>query len=281
MINIHLKPTWQDPIIKPLHELDSNALHDLLDEIPQWIKNPDYDRVDWLNKFLSYMWPYLDKDSNDANFQNFLLWYSQAGTPIVKVTSSFCPEANTYSLRFSQEVSPTPGQQVKVPMFIPLAVGLLDSNGKDIPLMSVYHEGLLESLTPNAHPVDIVVLQVKKNKIGGMTYNIKGCKVRTLVVDAIRRDQGKNGEENKQPRIVGMASILDSLLLVSFCGLCTFLTTLSLSAIASNGAIKNLLINGSNLCTAGITGLSSTTFKDNLSSEFQHTNNAGYDPRIN
>ncbi|KAF9594777.1 hypothetical protein IFM89_034760 [Coptis chinensis] len=51
----------KDPIIKPLHELDSNALHDLLDEIPQWIKNPDYDRVDWLNKFLSDMWPYLDK----------------------------------------------------------------------------------------------------------------------------------------------------------------------------------------------------------------------------
>ncbi|KAF9591697.1 hypothetical protein IFM89_005688 [Coptis chinensis] len=50
-----------DPVIKPLHELDSNALHDLLDEIPQWIKNPDYDRVDWLNKFLSDMWPYLDK----------------------------------------------------------------------------------------------------------------------------------------------------------------------------------------------------------------------------
>ncbi|KAF9587060.1 hypothetical protein IFM89_039746 [Coptis chinensis] len=38
--------------------------------------------------------------------------------------------------------------------------------------------------------------------------------------------------------IVGMAGILDSLLLVSFCGLCTFLTTLSLSAIATNGAMK-------------------------------------------
>ncbi|KAF9588955.1 hypothetical protein IFM89_017634, partial [Coptis chinensis] len=63
---------------------------------------------------------------------------------------------------YVKEVPPTPGQQVKVPMFIPLAVGLLDCNGKDIPLMSVYYEGLLESLTPNAHPVDIVVLQVKK-----------------------------------------------------------------------------------------------------------------------
>ncbi|KAL3631580.1 Protein ccc1 [Castilleja foliolosa] len=38
--------------------------------------------------------------------------------------------------------------------------------------------------------------------------------------------------------IVGMAGIGQSLLLVAFCGSCTFLTTLSLSAIATNGAMK-------------------------------------------
>ncbi|XP_010265903.1 PREDICTED: cation-chloride cotransporter 1-like [Nelumbo nucifera] len=38
--------------------------------------------------------------------------------------------------------------------------------------------------------------------------------------------------------IVGMAGIAQSLLLVSFCGLCTFLTSISLSAIATNGAMK-------------------------------------------
>ncbi|KAH9619527.1 hypothetical protein KSS87_019668 [Heliosperma pusillum] len=40
------------------------------------------------------------------------------------------------------------------------------------------------------------------------------------------------------PRIVGMAGIGESLLLVSFCCLCTFLTAVSLSAIATNGAMK-------------------------------------------
>ncbi|XP_009115958.1 synaptotagmin-3 [Brassica rapa] len=25
------------------------------------MKNPDYERVDWLHRFISYMWPYLDK----------------------------------------------------------------------------------------------------------------------------------------------------------------------------------------------------------------------------
>ncbi|KAK6932092.1 Amino acid permease/ SLC12A domain [Dillenia turbinata] len=38
--------------------------------------------------------------------------------------------------------------------------------------------------------------------------------------------------------IVGMAGIGESLMLVSFCGLCTFLTAISLSAIATNGAMK-------------------------------------------
>ncbi|KAL3344129.1 hypothetical protein AABB24_023525 [Solanum stoloniferum] len=38
--------------------------------------------------------------------------------------------------------------------------------------------------------------------------------------------------------IVGMAGIGESLLLVAFCGSCTFLTTISLSAIATNGAMK-------------------------------------------
>ncbi|KAL0402297.1 UNVERIFIED_CONTAM: Synaptotagmin-3 [Sesamum latifolium] len=51
----------EDPVIRPLCELDAVALEELMPEIPPWVKNPDYDRVDWLNKFLSDMWPFLDK----------------------------------------------------------------------------------------------------------------------------------------------------------------------------------------------------------------------------
>ncbi|KAG6393191.1 hypothetical protein SASPL_147427 [Salvia splendens] len=46
---------------KPLCELDPVALEDLMPEIPLWVKSPDYDRVDWLNKFISHMWPYMEK----------------------------------------------------------------------------------------------------------------------------------------------------------------------------------------------------------------------------
>ncbi|XP_020598004.1 synaptotagmin-3-like, partial [Phalaenopsis equestris] len=51
----------QEPIIRPLTELDSESLHDFILEIPAWLKNPDYDRVDWLNKFIFDMWPCLNK----------------------------------------------------------------------------------------------------------------------------------------------------------------------------------------------------------------------------
>ncbi|OVA08651.1 Peptidase M1 [Macleaya cordata] len=104
------------------------------------------------------------RDANDADFANFLLWYSQAGTPSVKVTSFYNAEAKTYSLKFSQEVPPTPGQAVKEPMLIPLAVGLLDSNGKDIPLTSVYHEGMLQKVSSDGQPAYTTVLQVKKKE---------------------------------------------------------------------------------------------------------------------
>ncbi|KAK2660752.1 hypothetical protein Ddye_007285 [Dipteronia dyeriana] len=51
----------KDPEIRPLVEQDTKTLERMLAEIPLWVKSPDYDRVDWLNRFIENMWPYLDK----------------------------------------------------------------------------------------------------------------------------------------------------------------------------------------------------------------------------
>ncbi|KAK6137408.1 hypothetical protein DH2020_028831 [Rehmannia glutinosa] len=104
------------------------------------------------------------RDANGADFANFLLWYSQAGTPRLKVVSTYNAQAKTYSLKFSQEVPPSPGQPIKEPMFIPVALGLLDSNGKDIPLSSVYHNGQLENIAIDGQPVYTTVLRVTKKE---------------------------------------------------------------------------------------------------------------------
>ncbi|KAL1158268.1 hypothetical protein V6Z11_A08G212600 [Gossypium hirsutum] len=93
------------------------------------------------------------KDTNDADFANFLLCYSSYNT-----------EADTFSLKFSQEEPPTPGQPVKEPMFIPVAVGLLDSSGRDVPLSSMYHNGTLQSVACNNQPVLSTVLRVTKKE---------------------------------------------------------------------------------------------------------------------
>ncbi|QCE07933.1 synaptotagmin-3 isoform X1 [Vigna unguiculata] len=50
----------KDPVVRPISELGPNALEELLPEIPLWVKTPEFERIDWLNKFLSDMWPYLD-----------------------------------------------------------------------------------------------------------------------------------------------------------------------------------------------------------------------------
>ncbi|KAJ1411798.1 Peptidase M1, alanyl aminopeptidase [Sesbania bispinosa] len=104
------------------------------------------------------------RDANDADFANFLQWYSQAGTPVVKANTSYNPEAHTFSLKISQEIPPTPGQPVKEPVFIPVAVGLLDSTGKDIPLSTIYHDGTLQSISSNDQSVCTTVLRVTKKE---------------------------------------------------------------------------------------------------------------------
>ncbi|OEL22142.1 Synaptotagmin-3 [Dichanthelium oligosanthes] len=54
-------PRLQDPVIRPLRDLDSEALQTTIPDIPLWVKSPDYERVDWMNKFIFDMWPFLDK----------------------------------------------------------------------------------------------------------------------------------------------------------------------------------------------------------------------------
>jgi aminopeptidase N len=66
----------------------------------------------------------------------FMRWYSQAGTPKVAVRSAYDPAARTYRLDIAQTLAPTPGQAVKLPMTMPLKLGLVGPNGGDLPLAS-------------------------------------------------------------------------------------------------------------------------------------------------
>jgi aminopeptidase N len=73
-------------------------------------------------------------DANGTDLTQFLLWYSQAGTPEIAVTGSYDASAHTYRLDVAQAVPATPGQPVKDAMVIPLAVGLIGPDGRDMSL---------------------------------------------------------------------------------------------------------------------------------------------------
>jgi aminopeptidase N len=73
-------------------------------------------------------------DANDRDLTQFERWYSQAGTPRVKAETRYDSEARTFELTLSQSCPPTPDQERKLPFHIPFAVGLIGSNGHDIPL---------------------------------------------------------------------------------------------------------------------------------------------------
>jgi aminopeptidase N len=64
----------------------------------------------------------------------FKRWYSQAGTPLVQARGVFDAAARSYTLTLSQRCAPTPGQAVKEPFVIPVALGLLDAHGHELPL---------------------------------------------------------------------------------------------------------------------------------------------------
>jgi aminopeptidase N len=68
-------------------------------------------------------------------FPQFMRWYSQAGTPDIKVAPHYDARAKTYRLDVTQTIPPTPNQPTKQPMVIPLALGLIGKNGADLPLI--------------------------------------------------------------------------------------------------------------------------------------------------
>ncbi len=76
-------------------------------------------------------------DVSGRDLQQFKRWYSQAGTPELFISSEYDAEAGHYTLDITQRCPPSPGQPDKAPFHIPLAIGLLDADGRDLPLRLV------------------------------------------------------------------------------------------------------------------------------------------------
>jgi len=73
-------------------------------------------------------------DANGADLTQFKRWYRQAGTPELTVNDTYDPKTHRYTLTVQQSCPPTPDQPHKEPFHIPLALGLLGTDGHDLPL---------------------------------------------------------------------------------------------------------------------------------------------------
>jgi len=71
-------------------------------------------------------------DASGIDLNQFKLWYSQAGTPQVSASWTYDSDSQTLDLTLSQHLAPTPGQDEKQPMHMPIAVGLLDPDGVEL-----------------------------------------------------------------------------------------------------------------------------------------------------
>ena len=73
-------------------------------------------------------------ETSGRRLDDFFHWYLQAGTPVVTVREHYEPEHKRLTLHLSQQTPPTPGQNEKRPLPMPIAYGLVSGSGKAITL---------------------------------------------------------------------------------------------------------------------------------------------------
>jgi len=73
-------------------------------------------------------------NANKRDLSDWLVWYRQAGTPLLTAQSRYDPRARCYELTLTQQTSPTPGQPYKQPLPILVAMVLYDRAGQTLPL---------------------------------------------------------------------------------------------------------------------------------------------------
>ncbi|EFJ47753.1 hypothetical protein VOLCADRAFT_81369 [Volvox carteri f. nagariensis] len=85
-------------------------------------------------------------DANGVNLDTLGRWYSQASTPNLHVSTSYDAATKTYRLTCKQNTPPSPGQDAKLPVLIPIKLGLLGPDGSDLPLRLCGPDGAVTEL---------------------------------------------------------------------------------------------------------------------------------------
>ncbi len=73
-------------------------------------------------------------DASGRDLTQFFRWYDQAGTPQLAAEGRYNAKTRTFELRLEQTTLATPGQAEKLPLHIPLGIGLVGPDGEDMAL---------------------------------------------------------------------------------------------------------------------------------------------------
>jgi aminopeptidase N len=89
------------------------------------------------------------EEVSGRDLSQFMLWYSEAGTPRVVCNVSHDPAKAILTVDLEQVLPPTPGQAKKKPKHIPLRIGLISADGREIPATAMdagadVRDGLVE-----------------------------------------------------------------------------------------------------------------------------------------
>lgn len=76
-------------------------------------------------------------DANNFDLSQFMLWYSQAGTPNISIVDSYDNNTQIYRLEISQQIPDTPDMKDKLPMMIPIGFGFLNNDGQEIEIQVI------------------------------------------------------------------------------------------------------------------------------------------------
>ena len=111
-----------------------------------------------IEEFVSAM-----EDASGRDLTQFRRWYKQAGTPVVRVRSEYDAAANTYTLDFQQSCPATPGQSEKLPLVIPVKLGLVGADGVDMQLNAAGQTEMVFEITEASQ--QLVIENIKQEPV--------------------------------------------------------------------------------------------------------------------
>ena len=80
-------------------------------------------------------------EASGRDLTQFFRWYIQAGTPLVEVKALYNPATQALTVDFTQSCKKTPGQDEKLPLVIPVELGLLARDGRIFNLVTGPQDG--------------------------------------------------------------------------------------------------------------------------------------------